>query len=261
MQAMGKGERFMKHIAKSGEPAALHEYRQNNLGNRWENFRHECQSGLKEVYETLSKDHGGLCAYCEMKINPPNHQVEHFHDKSDTSDANNPTRWHLDWDNMLYCCKGGTQECINTDEFLQPISDNTSCGQQKQTDDYKKILSPQEIPAFPRIFSYKISDNGVSIHVDEILCSKAGIDKNRAEQTIEILNLNCKRLCEARRAVLKPYMTLHEKKPDRNQLKKLLTRLIGNKYENGCWRNFFTMIRYRFGNVAEEYLEEIQFIG
>ena len=85
--------------------------------------------------------------------------------------------------------------------------------------------------------------------------------KNRAEQTIEILNLNCKRLCEVRRAVLKPYMTLHEKKPDRDQLKKLAASLLGNRYENGCWGIFFTMIRWRFRNIAEEYLEEIQFHG
>jgi uncharacterized protein (TIGR02646 family) len=208
MQTMGKGEWFMKHITKSSEPAKLQEYRQNNPKNSWKNFRDECQSGLNEVYETLSNDQGGLCAYCEMKITPPNHQVEHFHDKSDTSNTDNPTQWHLDWDNMLYCCKGGTQESMNTGEFLQPISDNTSCGQHKQTDDCNKILSPNKIPPFPRIFSYKISDNGISIHVDAVLCSKAGIDKNRAEQTIKILNLNCKRLCEARRAVLKPYMIL-----------------------------------------------------
>jgi uncharacterized protein (TIGR02646 family) len=258
---MGKGEWFMKHIAKSNEPAKLQEYRQNNPGNRWEDFRSECQSGLNEVYETLSNDHGGLCAYCEMKVTSSNRQVEHFHDKSDTSDTNNPTQWHLDWDNMWYCCKGGTQESINTDEFLQPVNDNTSCGQHKKSGDYENILSPREIPAFPRIFLYKISDDGVSIHADEKLCLEVGIDKDRVEKTIEILNLNCKRLCKVRLAVLKPYMTLNEKQPNRNQLKNLVMRLIGNKYKNGYWEKFFTMIRYRFRNVAEEYLEEIQFHG
>jgi uncharacterized protein (TIGR02646 family) len=258
---MGKGEWFMKHVQKSNEPSKLREYRQNNPDGCWERFRKECPSGLKEIFETLSNDQGGLCVYCETKINKPNHQVEHFHDKSDHSDPNNPTRWHLDWNNMWYCCKGGTQEKFVEDHFVKPIKENCSCGQYKKFNDYQNIISPNKIPAFPRIFSYKIYDNSVEIHADENFCSENGIDKDRVEQTIKILNLNCKRLQNARHAVLKPINDAFRTKPNQEQIKKLLIRFIGNKYENGSWGQFFTMIRYRFKNIAEEYLEEIQFHG
>jgi hypothetical protein len=36
---------------------------------------------------------------------------------------------------------------------------------------------------------------------------------------------------------------------------------MGNKYEHGLWEQFFTMIRWRFGKPAEEYLNDIQFHG
>ncbi|MDR2115974.1 MAG: TIGR02646 family protein, partial [Planctomycetaceae bacterium] len=212
----------MKHVPKSNEPPKLNEYRQNNPDRHWDHFRSECQSGLDEVFETLSKDHGGLCAYCEMKINKPNHQVEHFHDKSDESDPNNPTRWHLDWSNMWYCCKGGTQESSDKNKFLQPVKDNRSCGQHKELNDYQNIIPPNEIPAFPRIFSYKITENSVEIQADENLCTESGIDKNRVEQTIKILNLNCKRLQNARYAHLKPIIDILTKtKPNPEKLKGL----------------------------------------
>jgi uncharacterized protein (TIGR02646 family) len=259
---MGKGERFMKHVPKSNEPPKLREYRQNNPNGRWEQFRQDCKSGLNEVFETLASDHGGLCAYCEMKINKPNHQVEHFHDKSDESDQNNPTKWHLDWSNMWYCCKGGTEENFVGDEFKRPSKVNCSCGQHKKNNDYQNIISPNDIPKFPRIFSYKISDNSVEILADEELCSESRIDKNYVEKTIEMLNLNCNRLQETRYAYLKPIKKiLCEKKPNTEQIKDLLIRLIGNKYENKCWGQFFTMIRWQFKKIAEEYLEEIQFNG
>ncbi|MDR1963769.1 MAG: TIGR02646 family protein [Planctomycetaceae bacterium] len=252
----------MKHIQKSEEPIKLQEYRRANPDGKWENFRNECQSGLNEVYKTLSGDQGGLCVYCEIKVTALNRQVEHFHDKTIDADLLHPVNPHLDWNNMWYCCRGGTNESSDKTEYLEPIKENLSCGQHKKTEtsDYQNMISPQEIPAFPRIFRYEYEANGISIHADETLCSIAKIDKEKVERTITILNLNCKRLCVARYAVLKAInKTLNEKHPNSDQFKKLVTRFIGNKYENRLWNPFFTMIRWRFKNIAEEYLYEIQF--
>jgi uncharacterized protein (TIGR02646 family) len=197
-----------------------------------------------------------------MKIGKPNHQVEHFHDKSDDSDSAVPTRWHLDWHNMWYACMGGTKETVDTAEYMLPIKNNCSCGQHKKNDDYRTIFPPQEIPAFPRIFMYKIEENGISIHVDENLCTIARINPQQIEHTIEMLNLNCKRLCIARRAVIKQMdKRLAHVRFSFDQYKQLIKIFMGNKYENGLWESFFTMIRWRFGKAAEEYLEGIQFHG
>ncbi|MDR2439426.1 MAG: TIGR02646 family protein [Planctomycetaceae bacterium] len=252
----------MKHIQKSQEPPKLNEYRQNNPNRKWENFRHDCQSGLEEVYVKLLEDQGGLCVYCEMKISKPNHQVEHFHDKSDDSDPNAIKQWHLDWNNMWYACMGGTKNTRNTAEYMLPIKDNCSCGQHKKKDDYKTIFPPQKIPAFPRLFTYKNEENGISIHADEKLCIDAKIEPQQIEHTIDVLNLNCKRLCAARWAIIKPiYKRLENIQKPFEQYKPLIKIFMGNKYKNGLWESFFTMIRWRFGEAAEEYLEEIQFHG
>lgn len=249
----------MKFVNKSEEPKELREYRQNNPNSSWQNFRDECQSGLDKVYETLSKDQGGLCAYCEIKVTKDNRQVEHFHEKSDSSDPNNPTRWHLDWNNLWYCCKGGAQKSDKPDTYLKPVKENLSCGSHKNDGDYRNMLSPNEIPMFPRIFYYERLPDRVLIHADESLCLQAGIDNNRVKNTIDALNLNCKRLREARLAVIKPIMsTISEMQPTRDQTKKLATHLLGDKHENGEWGEFFTMIRWQLGKVAEEYLREIQ---
>jgi uncharacterized protein (TIGR02646 family) len=260
----------MKHIQKSNEPTKLQKYRETNPDRRWEHFRNECQLGLEEIYTTLSNDQGGICVYCEMTIRKPNHQVEHFHDKSDDSDSHNRMKWQLDWNNMWYACVGGTNESDDTariyDADMIPIKNNYSCGQHKQIGDYQIILSPQSIPPFPRIFTYKIGENSVSIHADPTLCNVARIDPSQVDATINLLNLNCKRLCAARWAVLKQINTtlanaLSKTQPSSDQYKILVSRLIGNKYENGLWNQFFTMIRWRFNNAAEKYLEEIRFHG
>ncbi|MDR2168733.1 MAG: TIGR02646 family protein [Planctomycetaceae bacterium] len=251
----------MKFINKSEEPQKLRDYRQKHPNNQWEQFRNECQTGLDEVYKTLKRDQGGICAYCEIKIQETDRQVEHFHDKSDKSDPNNPMRWHLDWNNLLYCCKGGTQKNNSGNNFLAASNVDISCGEHKKFGEYQNILSPLEIPMFPRIFSYEISEGSIWIRVDEKLCLQAGIDKTRAEQTIKVLNLNCKRLREARYSVMKQInfslWARQHTNPDTNQdqVKKLIIRLIGNK---DSWGQFFTMIRHRFNDVVEKYLHEIQ---
>jgi uncharacterized protein (TIGR02646 family) len=252
----------MKHIQKTEEPSKLNVYRQNNPNGKWQDFRNECQSGLEDVYTKLSEDQGGLCVYCEMKINRPNHQVEHFHDKSDNSDSGAPTRWHLCWHNMWYACMGGTRETAETTEYMLPVKNNCSCGQHKKKDNYQKIISPQNIPAFPRVFMYKIEENGISIHADENLCTIAQINPQQIERTIEILNLNCKRLCVARWTVIKQIdKRLAHLRLSFDQYKQLAKIFMGNKYESGLWEPFFTMIRWRFGRAAEEYLNDISFHG
>lgn len=56
----------MKFCHKGDEPATLRQYRESHPGNRWEDFRHESQKGLAEVYGQLRQDQGGLCVYCEL---------------------------------------------------------------------------------------------------------------------------------------------------------------------------------------------------
>lgn len=251
----------MKHCPKSQEPGQLKRYRQSHPQDCWDDFRDHCASGLDEVYHQLRKDQGGLCVYCETKVDFDNRQVEHFHDKSDESDPQMPTRWHLDWNNMWYACRGGTHDTGKTCDYMPPVKENLSCGQYKPGGAFARILAPSEIPAFPRLFRYEQKSDAITIHPDDILCREAGIDVERVQETIDLLNLNCRCLCVSRLAALKPVLrTISNYHPDQEQFYLLAKRFLGRQ-NDGMLKQFFTMFRWNFKKVAEEYLNDIQYAG
>ena len=247
----------MKHISKGIEPQELSRYKKENPGKKWEDFRQECPQGVEDVYQTLYQSQGGLCAYCEIKLNEQNRQIEHFHDKSDESDTTAPTRWHLDWANLFLTCKGGSLDTGKEGEFRKPISVNLSCDKTKK--DYHNIFRPDEIPAFPRLFRYEQHENAFTIHPDEQLCKEAGFPVEKVQKTIDEFHLNCPRLCEARLAILKPLQRiLAEYKP--SDVTSLVQRYM-RKNDSQTWSSFFTLFRWRFKEKAERYLTETGYNG
>jgi len=251
----------MKFCYKGDELAGLRQYRDANPENRWENFRQECQSGLTEVYEHLHQDQGGLCVYCELSVSGDNRQVEHFHDKSDESDAVSPTKWHLAWDNMRYACKGGTGQNSDPNVFMEPVKENLSCGQAKGNGVYQNILAPDDIPLFPNIFRYERKEKAVTIHPDEERCREAKIDIARAQRTIDELNLNCPRLCQSRLAYWMPLEEILIKHRPNTQEKIRLASILLGDAQREKRRSFFSMIRSILKESAEEYLHDIGYNG
>lgn len=255
----------MKRCAKSQfEPDCLTRFRTVNSASTWEQFRvqePDCHTRIRDI---TRRDQGGLCAYCELNLDPDNEQVAHFHPKSDTMTHHN---WALAWMNLWLACKGGSQTWMTeSDRYCPPLPDNLSCDECKgdQVVD-GVVLAPDEIPAFPRIFRFEQRPDRLEICVDEQACNEAGIPVDRAQRTINAFNLNCLRLAAAR-------LALHR------QLEQAIIRLrksglhpqIGftslaqrhlAKNTNGHWPRFFTLVRWRFGNVAESYLQSIAFTG
>lgn len=250
----------MKFCDKGKEPEGLRQYRDTHPESCWDDFRQECPSGLVEVYEQLRRDQGELCVYCELKVTERNRQVEHFHDKSDESDSTTPTKWHLDWQNMWYACMGGTKPNGNPDESMPPIKENRSCGQAKPTGCFEGILSPVEVPLLPRIFRYKQEADAVTIHPDAELCRQANVDVDRVQRTIDILGLNCSRLCQARLNALRPLNNALKNRPNFQQRVRLASRFLGDAQRAGR-TSFFTMIRCFLKDAAEEYLRSINYNG
>ena len=251
----------MKFCYKGNEPDRLRQYREANAGNRWEDFRLGCQSGLTEVYEQLRQDQGGLCVYCELAVSEDNRQVEHFHDKSDESDVVSPRKWHLAWNNMWYACKGGTGQSGDPSAFMPPVKENKSCGQAKSSGVFQNILAPDEVPLFPRIFRYEQKKDAVTIHPDEECCRETNIDVSKVQRTIDELGLDCPRLCHARLAVLKTLNRfLSERRPDDQGKMRLASQFLGNAQKENR-KSFFTMIRFILKNAAEEYLRSIEYNG
>lgn len=264
---MGEGGRPVKRVPKSQpEPNCLRSYREEEPVATWDQFKDEaqtCYGGANGVLETLEKDQGGLCAYCETKINALDRQVAHFHPKDDSTPARN---WHLDWENLWLACKGGTNPTLQGDKarYLEPIKDNRSCDEAKENnivDDV--VLHPRAIPAFPRVFKFHTSADCVEMRVDVEGCEAAGINADRASKTLEVFNLNCRRLTAARMAIfaeIEHGVKRISSLPDRDEKLRLYTQARLAKSGND-WPAYFTMIRWRFGRFAEDYLQSIQYQG
>lgn len=255
----------MKKCNKSNpEPECLSSFRTNNPTGTWEQFR----DGLPECYSSIRistrNDQGGLCAYCEIRLNPNNEQIAHFHPKSDTSTSHN---WALDWANLWLACKGGSQTWMSHEHHhLPPLPENLSCDECKGANVLDgSVFAPHEFPAFPRVFRYEQQPDRIEIHVDEEACEGAALDISKVQKTIGEFNLNCTRLAKARLALHsqleKAVKQLRESGRDpRPGLTRLAQKHLA-KDSNGHWPQFFTLIRWRFRSFAEEYLQSIGYEG
>jgi uncharacterized protein (TIGR02646 family) len=260
----------VKHCSKNPtQPDCLTEFRKQHPDADWDkDFRGEGWECYKKVRETLRRDQLGLCAYCEIGLRPNDEQVAHFHPKKDKSGKHN---WALDWGNLWLACKGGSG-IRRSDRRKQGLehADVDSCDQakgEKVLDGV--ILSPAAVPVSPRLFRYRFreQEKRASIEVDEARCNEAGVDIGLVEGTIAELNLNCRRLAEARFAV---YLELEEQKQmlressDLEAARAGIRRLAAQYLDpdsQGRRLAFFTLIRERLGRAAEEHLEAIGYGG
>lgn len=253
----------MKRVPKSQpEPTCLTAFRQGSPDSTWEEFKNTTCS--QTVLNQTVNDQGGLCAYCERCLDRHDRQIAHFHPKSDRPAAVN---WGLHWPNLWLACQGGDQTWMtDPDAYLAPATENRSCDVAKENDKVEgKVIAPDQVPAFPRIFAYRQSTDRLDIVADESLCQQAGIAPALADQTISTFNLNCRRLAEAR-------MRIHSKLEKKIKEIRLLGPRGRNLWESlalhhlarstdGRWKPFFTMVRWRFGDTAETYLHSISYQG
>lgn len=255
----------MKHCKKQSEPPpALAQFCMDHPEGTWDELREE-RTCYKKIRDTLLSDQSGLCAYCEISLDPENdRQVAHFHPKSDTATAHN---WALDWNNLWLACKGGDQRSLANDpsRYLEPVKENRSCDTSKENRILDgQVLSPKDVPDFPRIFQFKVLEDRIEIVPDEAGCQQAGIPVTIAEKTIQEFHLNCDRLAQDRKAYTRSIeqtigkLRQSQQDPDA-ALKKLAAHHLSDS--NGHWCKFFTLIRWRFGKAAEAHLHAISYQG
>lgn len=252
------------------EPECLADLRATNPQADWER---DLQSGARDgagrrCYESvrsqLRRSQTCLCAYCEVRLKPGNEQIAHFHPKSDRDPNHN---WALDWGNLWLACLGGTRysdQRDSSDEIEYGLPENRSCDEATGNAILDGvILRPDEVPAFPRLFRYRQSPDRLDIEPDPDACGQAGIPIVRVETTIAKLNLNCRRLAEARLAAHRPW----EKEKQRLMksaldpmpaLRDLAARRLAPG-PDGCRRGFFTVGRWCLKQAAEDYLLESGF--
>ncbi len=258
----------MKNILKSPEPNGLLSYRQQNPNNDWDQLRRR-KPYYQQVKQQLRADQGGLCAYCEIDLKQASHaseqddfRVEHFHPKSDKMTGHN---WSLDWNNLLGCCHGGSRKDV-PEASARFTSPDHSCDVPKANHDWDNdILNPLRLPAFPAVFSFARSNGAMSVHATH--CQSAGVDVNKAQQTIDLLHLDAEsgRLRRLRKATLDAINSqLQRELANGVSLEDATTKLAQSLlHQNvaGHWPAFFSAIRSYLGKVAEEQLKAINYQG
>ena len=256
----------MKKVLKGDEPPLLIDYREGRPNFSWQ----KCKSNTArrdEIQDYLRRDQGGICAYCEIDLlkrdaqgEESDFQVEHFHPKSDKSTAHN---WALDWNNMLACCLGGKSKNV-VDADNRHTNPHLRCGAQKDNHDWDDIiLNPLLLQQSPLIYHFQRTTGEITVNEEN--CHLAGIEADKAQATIDNLNLKSERLNRLRKerlehankrlqALVTDGMTVPEAR------KKLALALM-KKDGNGCWPKFFSALRCYLGNAAEEQLIAIGFVG
>ena len=257
----------MKTILKNSCPPSLARYATIFPNATWEAMRNDAANmgdiAYAETRSHLLKDQKNLCAYCECELNGDlSHTVrtEHFHPKSDTSSKHN---WHLDWQNLLVTCIGGEREC---DAFHLP--ENLSCDASKKDAIHDgDILNPLRLPPFPAAFCYDMR-TGELVPNTKFCSDHPALPGNTLsstfellQNTLQVLNLNCDRLCQARLKVSR-YLE-HQKKQFRERHIKasVALRSLTQCYFSRQWPAYFTVLRHCLQPYAEEYLHSVNYQG
>jgi len=202
----------MKPVRKGDAPASFAAWCVENpqelvvegtdAGEVWERFK--TSPTYRDALVFLAQESGGLCVYCEQRLFDDqgldivlDRQIEHFKPKSNQT-ASDPRV--LEWSNLLLCCTGGTRPELarRYPERYQaaPKNANASCGQTKgdhePDDPLHWVESPLglgwELPAV----ELGLDGEWVPHH------GLAQAARERVDQTIKTLNLNCPRLRASR---------------------------------------------------------------
>ena len=157
----------MKKICKQTEPSEFTTWKRNNSSCSWDDFvKTNEYAGLKSF---LCNEQEGRCCYCEISIsgNYDTH-IEHHKPKSQ-------------YPNDKY----------NSQNLLASCQHDDSCGHKKGGAYFRGIISPLDDCECRFIYS----GNGKIIPNDE--------SDNHANQTINTLGLNCNRLRDLRKSIIK----------------------------------------------------------
>ena len=216
----------------------------------WDRFRsHDAGQAYRRLAEELTNLQHGLCGYCETDVTATDRQVEHVVPLSAGALG---ARLALDVGNLMVCCKGGTARSGDADRYLPPVNRNRSCGEAKGGRVNGEFVDPRNLPALPALV--RVRDDG-SIETDAKACRAEGVSADHVTRTIEVLNLNARRLCVARE---KRWRALNDAwgqesvDPDR-MVEAARDELLP---ANDRLRKFFTTSRSYFGPIAEQVLDE-----
>jgi len=162
----------MRQINKGNEPESFSAWKKHNQNVTWNAFS-DSNMPHRDVYvelkETLVTQQDKMCCYCEIALSKDTDaHVEHLKDR-------------CNYGNKTYCFNNLFASCHN----------KSSCGHKKGRGYFNNMISP--LDRCDERFTY--TGDGRIIPIDES-------DAN-ALQTIDLLGLNCKRLTDRRKSIIK----------------------------------------------------------
>lgn len=202
----------MKYIQKTAEPAEFAQWKKDNPGATYYTLHSKAQKQKKVLQDSLLKEQGYICCYCERQISANNSHIEHFKPKGNPLYAN----LQLDYNNLHCSCNGN------------PGKRKTNfCGGAKEDDYSSDLISPTEVDCASH-FKYRIDGS----------MYPANPNDKRALYTISLLNLNFAFLRSQRKAVLKNFLDQSLTIEDLEKMK--ADYLL--KSADGKYKEFYSMI-------------------
>lgn len=207
----------MRRIKKSQTPNVLTIYAATNCNDSWDTFKKNNAIDASEIKKKIFEEQGDICAYCETDLSIENvfeHQrrVEHFNSKSAWRVGQVQPNLHLDWNNVIGVCIGGTDK-DNCERYVMP--DNKSCDSYKEHLETNcrhsklwtgKVVSPLETVLCSQMFQYCMASGELSVnknHTNSVVFqfNDYATSAELLENTLISFNLNCDRLNLARKEV------------------------------------------------------------
>ena len=198
-----------------------------NGATNWDSFK-----GKAAVRQSLDVLQQGLCAYCQIRLDRNiGCHIEHVR----------PKHLHpaltFQWNNLVLSCTDA--EHIKDAQQMGGVSCGHSSGKSQWLTYDARFISPTDLDC-ERYFEYRASDGSIQPAKD-----LSQPDVARANYTIALLNLNCRRLCRERKDMLEEgYRIIAQLRSDTVSLRHFLDcefAEIGGKL-----RAFFTSRQQHF---------------
>lgn len=165
----------------------------------------------------------------------------------------------LDFMNVVVCCKGGTDQILRNypDHYLENAGANPAPDEERRSCDKRRLsldlpLDPRMLPLVPRCCF--VDENSGEIYIDKEGCKKTNILVSSLEDAIRVMNLNCRRLCHARK---RAYQAIESEWSEESILAEIdlprIARLLSPD-ARGRLKQFWTVWRCYFRDKAEEWL-------
>lgn len=150
----------------------------------WKKFKGKQKK--KPIWNEIMKMQGGFCCYCESSAVPDNGHIEHFFYKGEKDGVAPYKEKTFEWSNLFGCCgSSGHPHCGH-------FKDKEGVDGPGEYNPYDLIKPDEDDPS--NYFHFIATGH---IRINENLSSA---DKNRAEETVRVLNLSAGTLNSAREA-------------------------------------------------------------